>query len=573
MEKQLIRRAFDESAIDFSLDLPPILTRIYAARNIVTDDDLCRELGALHPYGSMKGMDGAVARLLQALENKEKILIIGDFDADGATSTAVAVRALRAFGAAHVDYLVPNRFSFGYGLTPGIVDAAKEREPDLIITVDNGISSHDGVDRANELGIDVVVTDHHLPAADLPKAVAIVNPNQPGDAFPSKSLAGVGVIFYTMLALRAALKSQDWFEKRGLESPNMAELLDLVALGTVSDVVSLDQNNRILVHQGLRRIRAGLGCAGVKALLQVARKNPANVVASDLGFAIGPRLNAAGRLDDMAFGISCLLADTLGAASAMAEQLDGLNRDRKGIEGHMQERAFKIIDDITLANEMPLGVCLYDPTWHQGVIGLVASRIKERLHRPVIAFAKVDETTMKGSARSIPGFHIRDALENIAKRYPEILSKFGGHSMAAGMSIDLKHFEIFQTAFAEEAKSVLTEADCCGRVLTDGSLETADFTLPMAEMLRDAGPWGQDFPEPVFDGTFELVDQRIVGQKHLKLMLKIAGQDIYCDAIAFNVDLDKWPNYNCESVHVAYKLDVNEYHGRRKMQLLITEIL
>ncbi|MDF1759066.1 MAG: single-stranded-DNA-specific exonuclease RecJ [Coxiellaceae bacterium] len=575
MAKQVIHRERASDDVDFSSEIPPLLKRIYATRNINSDSEVNRELTSLLPYDGMIGMEKTVDRLVEALQQQQKILIIGDFDADGATSTAVAVRSLRSFGAENVDYLVPNRFAFGYGLTPEIVELASKREPDLIITVDNGISSHDGVDKANELGIDVLVTDHHLPSNEkgLPNAVAIVNPNQFDDEFPSKFLAGVGVIFYVMLAMRSRLKSMNWFELNDIEVPNMAELLDLVALGTVSDVVTLDQNNRILVHQGLRRIRAGYACPGVRALLCVAKRNPDNVVAADLGFAIGPRLNAAGRLDDMSFGISCLLADSGSAAVAMAEQLDSLNKDRKGIENNMNQQAYAFVDEMQLDKQLPLGVCLYDAEWHQGVIGLVASRVKEKLHRPVIAFAKVDDDTIKGSARSIPGFHIRNALEEIAKKHPEMLTKFGGHSMAAGLSLNINHYEMFQTAFAEEVEKHLTEEDCCGKVMTDGSLESADFNLPTAEMLRDAGPWGQGFPEPVFDGMFELVDQRIVGQNHLKLLLKAEGVDVYCDAIAFNVDTDHWPNYNCSKIHVIYKLDINEYRGRRKLQLLITEIL
>ncbi len=575
MTKQIIHREADSEQFDLSPSVPPLLKKIYASRKITCDADIDRDLTALLPYDKLLCIDAAVDRLVKAIEQQQRILIIGDFDADGATSTVVAVRSLRSFGAANVDYLVPNRFTYGYGLTPGIVELASERNPDLIITVDNGISSNAGVDKANEKGIEVLITDHHLPSNEhpLPKAVAIVNPNQVGDEFPSKSLAGVGVIFYVMLALRARLKSMNWFELHDLDVPNMAELLDLVALGTVSDVVTLDQNNRILVHQGLRRIRAGYACPGVRALLCVAKRNPDNVVAADLGFAIGPRLNAAGRLDDMSFGISCLLSDTSSAAVAMAEQLDGLNRDRKGIENDMNLQAYELVDNMQLDSDLPLGVCLYEPDWHQGVIGLVASRVKEKLHRPVIAFAKVDDDTIKGSARSIPGFHVRNALEDIAKKYPDMLTKFGGHSMAAGLSLNEEHFEKFKQAFSDEADKYLTEADCCGKVFTDGVLEGTDFTLPMAEMLRDGGPWGQGFPEPMFDGTFELVDQRIVGKNHLKLLLKVDAADVYCDAIAFNVDTDQWPNYNCKSIRVIYKLDINEYRGRRKLQLLITEIL
>lgn len=571
MEKQVVRREQVAKDAALSDQIHPLLKRLYLNREITRDTELNRELGSLLPFNSLTGIDKALSRLMHALEKQERVLIVGDFDADGATSTAVAVRSLRSFGFDQVDYLVPNRFAYGYGLTPEIVVLAKERDPHLIITVDNGIASHQGVDKANELGIDVLITDHHLPADTLPQAVAIVNPNLSGDLFPSKCIAGVGVIFYLMLAMRAHLKQKNWFELHDRDCPNMAELLDLVALGTVSDVVALDQNNRIMVHQGLRRIRAGMACPGIKALLTVANRNPDQVVAADLGFAIGPRLNAAGRLDDMSFGISCLLAESDTAAAAMAEQLDGLNKDRKGIETNMNQQAFDYIDDMQTESHLPLGVCLYDESWHQGVIGLVASRVKERLHRPVIAFAKVDENTLKGSARSIPGFHIRNALESIAIRYPEVLQKFGGHSMAAGLSLDVRHYEIFQTAFNDVVCLELSEDDCQGAILTDGALSGTDFTLPVAEMLREAGPWGQGFPEPLFDGCFEIIDQRIVGQNHLKLLLKVEGADIYCDAIAFNVNTDFWPNYNCSQIQVVYKLDINEYRGKRKLQLLITD--
>jgi single-stranded-DNA-specific exonuclease len=573
MQKQLERRELTQESIDFTYDKSPLLKRIYSSRHISKELQLNRDLSALQSYASLKSIDAAVDRFIIALNQGQTIVIIGDFDADGATSTALAVRALRSFGAEIVDFLVPNRFEFGYGLTPKIVDVAKEKQPDLIVTVDNGISSHDGVDHANSLGIDVIITDHHLPAENgLPNAVAVVNPNQDGDEFPSKSLAGVGVIFYVMLALRAKLKKENWFELNGIECPNMAEHLDLVALGTVSDVVTLDQNNRILVHQGLRRIRAGLGRPGINALLHVAKRDPARAVASDLGFAIGPRLNAAGRLDDMAFGVACLLSETIPAAKAKAEQLDNLNRDRKGIESEMQKQAYEYVDNMIKGKELPLGVCLFDETWHQGIIGLVSSRLKERLYRPVIAFADVGKGEYKGSARSIVGFHIRDALEHIAKNNPGMLTKFGGHSMAAGLSLPAENYPEFKKQFEELVSKNLTNDDCCAKVLTDGELEPEYFTLPTAEMLRDAGPWGQGFPEPVFDGTFELVDQKIVGQKHLKLILKLIGSDSYCDGIAFNVDLSRWPSNEEKTIKITYKLDVNSFHGRRKLQLLITNI-
>lgn len=573
MQKQLERRELTQESIGFTYDKSPLLKRIYQTRHISDETQLNRDLSALHSYSGLKGIDQAVARFIEALNEGQSIMIIGDFDADGATSTTLAVKALRSFGAEQVDYLVPNRFEYGYGLTPEIVDVAKTNDPDLIVTVDNGISSHKGVDHANTLGIDVIITDHHLPSDEgLPNAIAIVNPNQPDDNFPSKALAGVGVIFYVMLALRAKLKKDNWFELNGLDCPNMAEHLDLVALGTVSDVVTLDQNNRILIHQGLRRIRAGLGRPGINSLLHVAKRDPSRVIAADLGFAIGPRLNAAGRLDDMAFGVACLLSETIPAARAKADQLDNLNRDRKGIESEMQKQAYDYVDNMIKGKELPLGVCLFDETWHQGIIGLVSSRLKERLYRPVIAFADVGNGEYKGSARSIVGFHVRDALETIAKANPGMLTKFGGHSMAAGLSLPADKYPAFKEAFEKLVADNLTNDDCCAKVLTDGELEAEYFTLPTAEMLRDAGPWGQGFPEPVFDGTFEIVDQKIVGQKHLKLILKLIDHDNYCDAIAFNVDLDRWPNSEEKTMKVTFKLDVNAFHGRRKLQLLITNI-
>lgn len=573
MQKQLERRELTQESIGFKYDKSELLSQIYSSRHISHESQLNRDLSALHSYTALKGINEAVNRFIVALNEGQTIVIIGDFDADGATSTALAVRALRSFGAEIVEFLVPNRFEYGYGLTPKIVDVAKQKQPHLIVTVDNGISSHDGVDHANSLGIDVIITDHHLPAdCGLPNAVAIVNPNQPGDNFPSKALAGVGVIFYVMLALRAKLKKENWFELNGLECPNMAEHLDLVALGTVSDVVPLDQNNRILVHQGLRRIRAGLACPGIVSLLHAAKRDPAHAIAADLGFAIGPRLNAAGRLDDMAFGVACLLSETLPAARAKAEQLDQLNGDRKGIESEMQKQAYDYVDNMIKGQELPLGVCLFDETWHQGIIGLVSSRLKERLYRPVIAFSDVGGGEYKGSARSIVGFHIRDALEHIAKNNPGMLKKFGGHSMAAGLSLPADQYEGFKKQFEDLVANTLTDDDCCAKVLTDGELKPEYLTLPTAEMLRDAGPWGQGFPEPVFDGEFEIVDQKIVGQKHLKLILKLIGSEVYSDAIAFNVDTDRWPSTEEKTMKITYKLDVNSFHGRRKLQILITHI-
>lgn len=554
----------------FSSDIHPALQRIYVARGVKDEQDVNLQLSQLIPASRLKGLDAALTLLEKALESRWRILIVGDFDADGATSSALSVLALRALGASQVDYLVPNRFEYGYGLTPEIVAVAQQFEPDLIVTVDNGISSISGVKAAKEAGMHVLVTDHHLPAEELPEADAIVNPNQPGCEFPSKNLAGVGVIFYVMTALRTRLQEKGWFEKQGLATPNMADYLDIVALGTVADVVPLDHNNRILVEHGLRRIRAGRCRPGIKALIEVAKRTLSRLVAADLGFAVGPRLNAAGRLDDMSHGIECLLTDDPRLARDMAIELDQLNHDRKSIEFSMQNEALAILNQLQFGKEqLPWGLCLYRKDWHQGVIGILASRIKERFHRPVIAFAPGDTGEVKGSARSIPGLHIRDALDAVAARHPGLISKFGGHAMAAGLSLPLANFETFKQAFDDAVREVLSADDLTGKVFSDGELDSAALDLPFARLLRQAGPWGQGFPEPVFDGEFELLDQRIVGEKHLKLVLTVPQSNRLMDGIAFNVDLAQWPNKKAKRVHLAYKLDVNEFRGVESPQLMI----
>ncbi|WPP45888.1 single-stranded-DNA-specific exonuclease RecJ [Pseudomonas sp. AN-1] len=552
-------------------DLPPLLTRLYAARGVQSAAELDKALARLIPYRELKGIDAAVELLVAALEQRQRIVIVGDFDADGATASSVGVLALRMLGAAHVDYLVPNRFEYGYGLTPEIVAVALEKRPELLITVDNGISSIDGVAAAKAADLAVLVTDHHLPGHELPAADAIVNPNQPGCSFPSKALAGVGVIFYVLLALRARLRELDWFARRGIAEPNLAELLDLVALGSVADVVPLDANNRILVHQGLARIRAGRARPGLRALLEVAGRDHRRITSTDLGFILGPRLNAAGRLDDMSLGIECLLCEDEALARDMAQQLDQLNHDRKAIEQGMQREALAQLKDLKV-EELPFGLCLFDADWHQGVIGILASRLKERYHRPTIAFADAGDGVLKGSARSIPGFHIRDALDAVAARHPGLISKFGGHAMAAGLSLPQENFGAFAAAFDAEARRQLVEDDLAGRLLTDGSLSAEEFRLDLAQQLRHAGPWGQHFPEPLFHGVFEIVQQRIVGERHLKLVLKSECGRAQLDAIAFNIDRELWPNPNVRWAEVAYKLDVNEYRGQESVQLLVAHI-
>jgi single-stranded-DNA-specific exonuclease len=550
--------------------LPPLLTRLYAARGVQSAAELDKGLARLIPYQQLKGMAAAVELLVQGLQQGQRMLIVGDFDADGATASTVGVLGLRQLGAAHVDYLVPNRFDYGYGLTPEIVAVALERQPQLLITVDNGISSVEGVAAAKAAGLTVLVTDHHLPGAELPAADAIVNPNQLGCEFPSKALAGVGVMFYVLLALRARLRELGWFTAQRPE-PNLGELLDLVALGSVADVVPLDANNRILVHQGLARIRAGRARPGLRAILEVAGRDHQRITSTDLGFILGPRLNAAGRLDDMALGIECLLCDDEALARDMAVQLDQLNQDRKAIEQGMQREALAQLKDLPL-EDMPFGLCLFEADWHQGVIGILASRMKERYHRPTIAFADAGDGVLKGSARSVPGFHIRDALDAVAAKHPQLISKFGGHAMAAGLSLPQANFGAFAAAFDAEVRRQLDEDDLTGRLLSDGALSIEEFHLPLAKELRNAGPWGQHFPEPLFHGVFQLVQQRVVGERHLKVVLKSECGSVQLDGIAFGVDREIWPNPTVRWVELAYKLDVNEYRGQESVQLLIAHI-
>ncbi len=555
--------------LPFLGEMPTLLTRLYAARDVQSQAELDKSLARLIPYQQLKGIDAAVDLLVVALEQRQRILIVGDFDADGATASTVGMLGLRLLGAAHVDYLVPNRFEYGYGLTPEIVEVALTRSPQLLITVDNGISSVEGVAAAKKAGLSVLVTDHHLPGNELPAADAIVNPNQPGCEFPSKALAGVGVIFYVLIALRARLNSLGWYQT--VKAPNIAELLDLVALGSVADVVPLDANNRILVHQGLERIRAGRARPGLKAILEVAKRDHSKITSTDLGFILGPRLNAAGRLDDMSLGIECLLTDDPNAARDMAAQLDEMNQDRKSIEQGMQREALAQLKELTL-DSMPFGLCLFDPEWHQGVIGILASRLKERYFRPTFAFADAGDGMLKGSGRSVPGFHIRDALSVVAAQHPELISKYGGHAMAAGLTLPEANFPLFAQAFDEEVRRQLREEDLTGRLLSDGSLAIEEFHLELARALRHAGPWGQHFPEPLFHGVFQLVEQRIVGERHLKVVLKTECGSVKLDGIAFGVDREVWPNPTIRWVELAYKLDLNEFRGNETVQLMIAHI-
>ena len=586
MLKKIQRRSADLSTQCLD-SLPSFISRIYQNRGVTSLQQLDLKLSQLENSNKIKGLDKAVALLSEALVKQEKILIVGDFDCDGATSTALAMLVLKHLKA-DCAFLVPNRFEYGYGLTPEIVDLAANENPQLIVTVDNGISSIEGVARARELGIKVLITDHHLPGDTLPEADSIVNPNQPGCEFLSKSAAGVGVIFYVLSGLRAHLRQLDWFKNAHVPELNMASYLDLLALGTIADLVPLDFNNRILVEQGLRRIRAGLCRPGIKALLQQAGKDYAQVKASDMGFIVGPRLNAAGRLDDMSIGIACLLADSESEAQRLAMRLDQLNQERKQIEHEMKLDADALLkqilspvtqDTLTSDNTVPdasfsdqWGVCLYQPHWHQGVIGILASRIKEKLHRPTIIFAPaeddphVTDPVLKGSARSIPGLHMRDTLDLLAKRHPHLLNKFGGHAMAAGMSIRLSHFQAFAGAFDQLVREQLNEADLEAVLLTDGELSSEERTIENILFLEQAGPWGQNFPEPCFDGIFTVLQTKVLKEKHLKLVLS-DDQGHLIDAIQFN---SEWCKQGLSSrVRVVYRPNVNTFRGKQSLQFFI----
>ncbi|WP_231757686.1 single-stranded-DNA-specific exonuclease RecJ [Microbulbifer elongatus] len=567
------RRPVDLSSGRFTSSTPEILQRVLLGRGVHSDDALDHQLARLHSPMSMRGLEAAVVLLSDAIRAQQKILIVGDFDADGATSSTLAVLALGALGAGPVDFLVPNRFEFGYGLTPEIVEVAKEYSPHLLITVDNGISSIDGVNAARAAGLKVIVTDHHLPGEVLPEADAIVNPNQPDCAFPSKNLAGVGVIFYLLSRVKSALQATGWFEETGIAPPNMAEYLDLVALGTVADLVPLDHNNRVLVHQGIARIRAGRCRPGIQALMEVAGRDRTRLSTTDIGFILGPRINAAGRLDDIGTGIRCLLTQDPQEARELAAELDSLNRDRKAIEAGMQREAMAALEKLQLAEEgLPWSLCLYDGDWHQGVVGILASRIKEKFHRPVIAFADGDNNLVKGSARSIPGLHIRDVLSDVAAAHPTLISKFGGHAMAAGLSLPAENLAAFTDAFEVAVRSRLNESQLQAIIETDGELQPQEFSMETAALLRACAPWGQAFPEPEFDGEFLMLQQRIVGERHLKMTVApVAAPQQAIDAIAFNIDTDLWPA-QVDKVQLAFKLDINEFRGRQSLQLMVSHI-
>ena len=558
---EIARRPVDDAACArlVAAGCDPRLARLYAARGLTAPEELGTTFRSLAAPEGLAHIDTAARMLADAIERSEPMLIVADYDADGATACAVGVKGLAAMGA-NVGYLVPNRFEHSYGISPEIVAEAAKRAPKLLITVDNGIAAVEGIAAANALGMRVLVTDHHLPGASLPDAACIVNPNQAGCGFPSKHLAGVGVMFYVLTALRAELRRRGAFASR--PEPNLAELLDLVALGTVADVVRLDANNRVLVAQGLARIRAGRACPGVSALLAVAGRSAAQATVYDLGFAVGPRLNAAGRLDDMSLGIECLLARDGAQATRLAAELDRLNRERRGIEGDMQASALKLVAGIEAGSDYTLA--LHDPQWHTGVVGILASRLKDRFHRPVFAFALESAGRLKGSGRSIAGFHLRDALDRVDKAEPGLLERFGGHAGAAGVTLAAERLSAFRAAFEAVAREWLSPADLQRRIETDGELAPAELTFEFARLLRDQ-VWGQGFPEPRFEGDFRVEAQKVVGEKHLKLALSHAGRRH--DAIRFGS-----PDPLPASIRAVFRLDLNEYQGTRTLQLVVEHV-
>ncbi len=570
MKKIVIREVPENIA---PLHQHPLLHRIYAARGVTDIAELDCDLKHLLPYTSLKGIAEAAKCLTAAIREQQHVLIVGDFDTDGATSTALAMLTLKSFGLKKVSFLIPNRFEYGYGLTPEIVAVAAKQNPNLIMTVDNGIASVEGVREANKLGIKVLITDHHLAGNELPEACAIVNPNQSGDEFPSKNLAGVGVVFYLMLAVRADLRNAGWFTTQNIPEPNMAQFLDLVALGTIADAVSLDRNNRILVTQGLNRIKTGNCRLGIKSLFSVAKRNYEKATSYDFGFVVAPRLNAAGRLDDMSLGVEGLLTDDPVRARSIAKELNNMNDERRKIEEDMQRQATLLVDNLKLEQNLPAGLCVFEESWHQGVLGILAGRLKDKLHRPVIAFAAANEHEIKGSARSVNNVHIKNIFDNIAAKNPGLISRFGGHAMAAGLTLKREDLEPFAQIFAREIEKHLTLEDLHGIIHTDGELPAEYFHLRTAELLQAAGPWGSDFSEPMFTGEFALTGQCLVGKKHLKLTLRHlrTGQEI--NSICFNINPEIWPNIRYSKAKIVYRLNVNEYNNQRNLQLIINEIV
>ncbi len=571
INKKIINRVVPDG-INLPDSIHPVLKRIYASRNIKSGEDLDYSLGSLISYEELGGIDDAVILLQEMITQKKRILIVADFDADGATSCALAIRGLTAMGAEDVIYVVPNRFEHGYGLSPKIVDVALDHDPDLIVTVDNGISSISGVEHAKKNGIKVLITDHHLPGDKLPRADVIVNPQLKENKFPSKNLAGVGVIFYILLALRAKLKTENWFDEKNIKYPNLANLLDLVALGTISDLVPLDKNNRTMVAHGLKLMRQNKSKAGILAILNQSGRQLSTLTSGDLSFAIAPRLNAAGRLTDMSLGIECLLTDDKENATEMAKKLNQINIERRQIQDNMEEQAFtefeKFLQDTS--KKIPHGICIYNQNWHQGVVGILAAKIKEKFNRPVVVFAQECQGILKGSARSITELHIKDVFDEIARLYPELILTFGGHAMAAGLTIEESQFDRFSDAFNKVVDRYISSDSLEDQCLTDGELSGDDFSLPLALAIQNSGPWGQSFPEPIFVGQFKILDKRVVGKSHLKLKLQSRNNNTL-DAIAFNMTDDDWPA-KLEQITSTYRLGINNYRGHSKIQLFIEHI-
>ena len=571
LNKKIINRDVPDG-INLPDSIHPVLKRIYASRNIKSSEDLDYSLGSLIPYEELGGIDDAVILLQEMITQKKRILIVADFDADGATSCALAIRGLTAMGAEDVIYVVPNRFEHGYGLSPKIVDVALDHDPDLIVTVDNGISSISGVEHAKKNGIKVLITDHHIPGDKLPSADVIVNPQLKENKFPSKNLAGVGVIFYILLALRAKLKAENWFDEKNIKYPNLANLLDLVALGTISDLVPLDKNNRTMVAHGLKLMRQNKSKVGILAILNQSGRQLSTLTSGDLSFAIAPRLNAAGRLTDMSLGIECLLTDDKENATEMAKKLNQLNIERRQIQDNMEEQAFtefeKYLQDTS--KKIPHGICIYNQNWHQGVVGILAAKIKEKFNRPVIVFAQECQGILKGSARSITELHIKDVFDEIARLYPELILTFGGHAMAAGLTIEESQFDRFSDVFNKVVNQYISSDSLEDQCLTDGELSGDDFSLPLALAIQNAGPWGQSFPEPIFVGQFKILDKRVVGESHLKLKLQSRNNNTL-DAIAFNMTGDDWPS-KLEQIISTYRLGINNYRGHSQVQLFIEHI-
>ncbi len=561
------------SDCDLPDDTHPVLRRIYAARNISSHRQLDYSLDNLLPFNTLKNIDAAAGLLVDALRDDKRILVVADYDADGATACALALRGLSLLGAGHVAYLVPDRVKHGYGLSTDVVRLALELDPDLLVTVDNGISSLSGVEFARNAGVDVLITDHHLPGKELPAASVIVNPNQPGDQFPSKCIAGVGVMFYVLLAVRAGLRDANWFEGQGLRTPNFAPLLDLVALGTVADVVELDFNNRILVGQGLKLFWSRRSAHTEIYLLKIVGSVPERITSADLGFLLGPRLNAAGRLADMSLGIECLLTDDFSSAVSLAVQLDKFNRERKLVQADMQEEAEAYLRDVAELEqgELPFGVCLYDAGWHQGIVGILAGRIKEMVNRPVLIFASAGEGLLKGSGRSISGIHLKDVLEALAVQNPSLIQRYGGHAMAAGLTIREADYAEFRELFDAQVRSLTAGRLPGAEIITDGKLDPADISLELAGEIENAGPWGQGFPEPLFDDVFTVVDARTVGDRHLKMKLLPGGAQRPVDAIAFNTGRDAIEE-SAQSHRFVYRLAINDYSGARTPQLIVEHI-